>query len=179
MSVGDPAQHDVWLMGTRRRNIKFSIVYLARGREQSLMSRDSLLHSLDAGDPAEAAPSNLDGVRVVIVEDDWQVGIAMKRLVRSWGADPIGPFATVADTLREISERTPDVALVDIHLRNDERAYGLIDLLHERGIRVVVTTGYSDCSVAPEKVVAILEKPVDASRLLAILDQTMAAKASR
>ena len=63
---------------------------------------------------------SLAGVRVVIVEDDWQVGIAMKRLVLAWGADAIGPIATVADALLQISECTPDVALVDIHLRNGE-----------------------------------------------------------
>ena len=95
--------------------------------------------------------SNLDGLLVLIVEDSWQVGTAMKNLVNSWGAEVIGPAATTADALSQISQRTPDVALVDIHLRNGEMAYDLIDRLHERRIWIVATTGYSDIAVAPEQ----------------------------
>src|SRR3974390_1624725 len=99
------------------------------------------------------------GFLVLVVEDSWLLGDAMINLVRSWGADVVGPAATSADALHLISERIPDVALVDIHLRDDELSYGLIDRLNERGVRVVVTTGYTDIEVAPEKVVAILRKP--------------------
>jgi len=123
--------------------------------------------------------SNLDGLLVLIVEDSWQVGTAMKSLVSSWGAEVIGPAATAADALSQISQRTPDVALVDIHLRNGEMAYDLIDRLHERRILIVATTGYSDIAVAPEKVKAILQKPIDDTRLRAILQQVKTTKASR
>ena len=68
---------------------------------------------------------------------------------------------------------------MDIHLRDGELTYGLIDRLNERGVRIVVTTGYADIEVAPEKVVAILRKPIDGSQLLAILQQVAAAKTSR
>jgi CheY-like chemotaxis protein len=119
-------------------------------------------------DPPEAAPATLDGLSVLIVEDSWQVGTAIKSLLRSWGADVIGPVATAADALRLVSERVPDAALVDIHLRDGELAYGLIDRLHDQGIRVVVTTGYAEVG-RPTKADAVLRKPVDEWRLLASL----------
>ena len=121
-----------------------------------------------ADDPPEAAPATLDGLSVLIVEDSWQVGTAIKSLLRSWGAEVIGPVATAADALRLVSERLPDAALVDIHLRDGELAYGLIDRLHDQGIRVVVTTGYAEIGRAT-KAAAVLRKPVDESRLLASL----------
>ena len=40
------------------------------------------------------------------------------------------------------AERQPDVAVVDVNLKG-EMAYGLIDLLHDRGVRVIVVSGYA------------------------------------
>jgi CheY-like chemotaxis protein len=114
----------------------------------------------------EPAPVNLNGLRVLVVEDSWQVGAALKRLLESCGADVAGPVATTADAARLVSERTVDVALVDINLRGGELAYDLINHLHAQGIRIVVVTGYADVSIDQEKVAAVLQKPVSGPRLL-------------
>jgi CheY-like chemotaxis protein len=110
--------------------------------------------------------SNLNGLRVLVVEDSWQVSAALKRLLESCGADVAGPVATVADAARVVSERTVDVALVDINLRGGELAYDLIDRLHDKGIRIVVVTGYADVSIDERKVAVLLQKPVSAPLLL-------------
>src|SRR5262245_3396028 len=107
----------------------------------------------------EAEPLHLSGLCVLVVEDSWQLGTAMKSLLRAWGAEVIGPVATTADAVRLIAQRIPDAALVDVNLRGGERAYGLIDQLHSQGIRVVVTSGYSEIPLAPGKAIAILPKP--------------------
>jgi CheY-like chemotaxis protein len=117
-------------------------------------------------DPPEPAASNLDGLRVLVVEDSWQVSAALKRLLEACGADVAGPVATVADAARLVSERPIDVALVDINLRGGELAYDLIDHMHAQGIRIVVVTGYADVSIDERKVAAVLQKPVSVPRLL-------------
>ena len=99
----------------------------------------------------EAGPSDLKGLRVLVVEDSWHVGTATKRLLQALGADVVGPVATAADAVRLISEHAPDVAVVDINLRDGERAHGLIDRLHAQGIRVVVTSGYDRSSAGTGK----------------------------
>jgi CheY-like chemotaxis protein len=114
----------------------------------------------------EPESAHLHGLRVLVVEDSWQVSAALKRLLEAWGADVAGPVATVADAARLVSERTPDVALVDINLRGGELAYDLIDQLHDQGIRIVVVTGYADVSIDEKKVAAVLQKPVSVPRLL-------------
>jgi CheY-like chemotaxis protein len=119
--------------------------------------------------PPMAGPSDLNGLRVLVVEDSWDVGMGLKMLLESWGAEIAGPAATTADALRLLSERTPDVAVVDINLRDGERSHGLIDQLHDRGIRIVVISGYEDVSPAPGKVAAVLKKPVREELLLASL----------
>ena len=118
-------------------------------------------------DPPGTGSSVLNGLWILIVEDSWDVGTGLKMLLESWGADVVGPAATTADAARLVSERTPDVALVDIHLRDGELSYCLINRLHDQGIRVVVITGYADVSPAVGKVAAILRKPVREDVLLA------------
>ncbi|BCG78969.1 hypothetical protein MesoLj113b_25110 [Mesorhizobium sp. 113-3-3] len=102
----------------------------------------------------------LSGLCVLIVEDSWDVGISLKRLLQAYGAETIGPAATVAEGLRLISEHAIDAALVDINLRNGEQSYALIDRLHDTGIHTVVLTGYADAPLARGKVAAILQKPI-------------------
>ena len=80
-----------------------------------------------------AGSSGLEGVRVLLVEDSWQLGVAMKSFLRACGADVAGPVATTTEAGRLLSEQVPDVALVDFNLRAGERASDLIDQLHNQG----------------------------------------------
>jgi DNA-binding NtrC family response regulator len=122
-----------------------------------------------ADDPTETGGSELSGLRVLIIEDSWQVGTALKRMLSLSGAEVEGPVATTADAALLISERPFDAALVDIHLRGGERAYGLIEKLHDLGIHVVVITGYADVSLDRVKATKVLQKPITADALLRTL----------
>ena len=130
----------------------------------------------NAHDESGADTFNLQGVHVLLVEDSWHLGVAMKRLLQLHGADVAGPAATTAEAERLIAERVPDVALVDFNLRDDERADGLIDRLHDQGVPIVVASGYAVFPMAPEKVAAILQKPITESQLLAALRPLVATK---
>jgi len=121
----------------------------------------------------------LQGVCILLVEDSWHVGKAMKTLLHVLGADVAGPAATSVDAERLVAERNPDVAIVDINLRGGERANDLIDRLYERGIPVIVLTGYAVVSLSPGKVEAILQKPASKEQLLAVLRPIIAQKMDR
>jgi ActR/RegA family two-component response regulator len=71
--------------------------------------------------------------------------------------------------MRLVSESTPDVAIVDINLREGERSYELIDRLQDRGIRIVVLTGYADVSLKKGKAAVVLQKPAREEVLIASL----------
>jgi CheY-like chemotaxis protein len=116
-----------------------------------------------------AESPDLEGLRVLVVEDSWQVGTAVCNLLRSFGADVLGLAATTAEAERLLAEQVPDVVLMDVNLRGGEMAYDLIDRLHERRIRVIVTTGYDEIPLPPEKAIAVLGKPMNVSQLLSIL----------
>jgi len=135
--------------------------------------------SSNAPDLPEVGATSLNGLRVLIVEDSWQVGAALKRLLETLGADVAGPVASTADAARLISERSVDVALVDINLRGGELAYDLIDQLHIQGIRIVIITGYADVPLNQRKVAAVLQKPVSANLLLRTLRPVKQSKESQ
>ena len=90
-------------------------------------------------------------------------------LLEARGATVDGPVATIADAMRLVSERTPDVAIVDINLRDGELSYELIDRLQDRGIRIVVLTGYADVSLQKGKTAVVLQKPARDEVLIASL----------
>ena len=120
--------------------------------------------------------AELEGVTILLVEDSWQVAKALKSLLQILGADVAGPAATVADAEHLISEHIPDVALVDFNLRGGEQASGVIDRLYGHGVPVIVITGYAVIPLAPEKAVAILQKPITSAELLATLRPVIAQK---
>lgn len=123
--------------------------------------------------------ADLSGLRVLLVEDSWNVGVALKRLLETSGAGVAGPVATTADAERLISEQMPDVALVDFSLRNGELAQGLIDKLNRYGVGVIVISGYNEVPLAPGTTALALQKPVIASQLFAALRSLTADKAGR
>jgi len=126
------------------------------------------------GSSAASGSPELKGARILLVEDSWPLGNAMKRLLRVLGADVAGPAATTADAERLVAEHTPDVAIIDINLRDGERSNGLIDRLHAQRIPVVIVTGYTAVSLPSEKAEAVLQKPVGVETLLAILRPILA-----
>ncbi len=128
-------------------------------------------------EPPDAA--DLSGVRVLVVEDSWHIGVALKSLLRAMGAEVVGPVATAADADRLISEQIPDVSIVDFNLRGGELAHGLISRLNERGIRVIVISGYSEVPLAPGATAIVLQKPIVEAQLLAALRPVAEQKAAR
>jgi len=137
------------------------------------------MNSSNAHGSPETGSADLTGVCILVVEDSWQIGVAMKNLLTALGADVAGPAATAAEAEQLISEQTPDVAIIDFNLRGGELAHGLIDRLNDRGIRVIVVSGYAVVPLAPGKVAAILQKPVVEAQLLAALRPVTARKSAQ
>ena len=142
-------------------------------RKQTVCQRYSMsqivqMNYLNCHESPELNASDLKGLCVLIVDDSSDVATAVKMLLESWGADILGPVATVAEAERMIFERSPHMAIVDITLRGGEQSHSLIDSLCDKGIRVVVLTGDAEAS-STGRVAAILQKPVREDLLLASL----------
>jgi len=122
--------------------------------------------------PMNAEAWALRGLRVLIVEDSYVVASAIQSLLEEIGMVVVGPVASSTDAERLLVERSPELAIVDIHLKG-EKSFNLIDHLHETGIPVLAMSGLAaHTTVAGAS--AVLQKPFGGSDLLAALDRIFA-----
>ena len=137
--------------------------------------------SSNAHDPPGAGSSDdLTGLKILVVEDSWNVGKAIRDLLELLGADVAGPAATMGEAEHLLSECAPDVALVDFHLRGGEPSYALIARLHEQGVPVIILSGSFEFPPLPSvEGATFLVKPVSEAELLANLRPLVAKKATR
>jgi DNA-binding response OmpR family regulator len=115
---------------------------------------------------AGARPQPLAGKRVLVAEDAWHVAKALKGVLEDTGLEVLGPAASVHQAEEVLARTEPDLAIVDINLKG-ELSYALIDRLHDKGVPVIVATGYAQLTEPIGKSVVMLQKPFSGPALLA------------
>ena len=83
----------------------------------------------------------LDGLRVLVVEDVAMVAWLVRDVLRNAGADVAGPVSDVALALALLSEQEVDAAVLDKNL-NGETSDPIADALVARKVPFVFLTGY-------------------------------------
>jgi DNA-binding response OmpR family regulator len=118
----------------------------------------------------------LDGKRVLIVEDELTIGEHLAYQMTAEGAEVIGPVATTNAALDVIANSGVDGVVLDIRLRS-EMAFPVADVLAARGIPFVFLTGYGARDVPARYAdVSHLEKPVTPDVVCRALEATIAAR---
>ena len=124
--------------------------------------------------------SNLQGRRVLIVEDEFLIAMDLAESLAEEGAQVVGPTSSVEAALQVLAcEAAPDIALLDVSLDNHESAFAVADELQTRGIPFVFYTGYRFADVENRfGDVAHCEKPMDGATLTAALSAALELPAS-
>src|SRR5262245_2376276 len=112
--------------------------------------------------------SVLKNVNVLVVEDNWQVAKALECALKQLEMQVSGPASTTSDAKRLVAAQMPRVAIVDVNLKR-EMACDLIAELHEKGVHVIVISGYAIPPIPKKKAAVILQKPFSAEDLLTAL----------
>lgn len=113
----------------------------------------------------------LSGRRILIVEDDFFIAMDMADLLRSHGADVLGPVGRVNQAVAFVAANAGglDAVVLDMNLHG-LKSYPVADALIEQGVRFVFTTGYSaDAVEAAYRGHPRCEKPVNTKALLEAL----------
>jgi len=102
----------------------------------------------------------LDGISVLIVEDEVIIGMMLLNEIERAGGMVIGPVTSAAQALKEIACEKLDVAIVDSKLA-DGSASDLAAAFEKRGIHYLVLSGYEQENL-PESLrgAPFLAKPV-------------------
>ena len=104
--------------------------------------------------------------RVLVGEDEYMLADELEMQLVDAGAIVLGPIGTIEEAVDLIrSERKIDGAILDVNLAG-EMIFPVADLLIERGVPFVFTTGY-DASIIPShlKHVVRCEKPINIVRI--------------
>jgi DNA-binding response OmpR family regulator len=114
----------------------------------------------------------LKGARVLVVEDEYYLADDLVMALREAGAEPVGPFASIAQAEEVLGEGSVDAAIVDMNLRG-EMTFDFVAGLCSK-VPCVVVSGYT-AEALPESVANLcrLEKPVDPKKVLAELSRQM------
>jgi DNA-binding response OmpR family regulator len=128
------------------------------------------MSATNGGNRIDSSTHSLAGMQVLVVEDTWHVAKALKAALEGIRMTVVGPVARIADAERLLETESPDLAMVDVNLKG-EMAYGLIDRLRRKGIRVIVVTGYAVLAQPVCKETVVLQKPFSGRALLAALHE--------
>lgn len=85
--------------------------------------------------------SALQGLRVLVVENDEMSASLLEMQLMHSGAVMLGPAASVAEALQLIKDVAPQVVLLDYRLANHETSDPVAEALTAQGIPFVVATG--------------------------------------
>ena len=91
----------------------------------------------------------LEGVRVLIVEDEFLVASLIEDVLESAGCVVSGPIPRVAEALDAVDHETYDAAVLDVNLGGD-RIDPVAAALCRRNVPFVFVTGYTENALPAE-----------------------------
>lgn len=108
----------------------------------------------------------LIGKRVLVAEDEYLLAMLLQEGLEAHGAAVQGPFSNVKDAIASVDAALPEVAVLDVNLR-DELIYPVADRLLKAGIPMVLVTGYDRGLIpAPYSGLPFCRKPLTLSHLI-------------
>ncbi len=109
---------------------------------------------------------------VLLVEDEALIALALMDDLEAAGYRVAGPFYRCGDTLDWLKHQTPDIAIIDIHLR-DGSSVELARVLRDRDVPFIVFSGDRRDGHSPDAFdrARWLSKPVAARQLLETLGE--------
>jgi DNA-binding response OmpR family regulator len=104
---------------------------------------------------------------VLLVEDEALIALALMDDLETAGYAVAGPFHRSSDTLDWLTQQTPDVAIIDVHLR-DGLSVDLARVLRDRDVPFIVFSGDKRDGRSPDVFHGArwLSKPVATRQLL-------------
>jgi DNA-binding NtrC family response regulator len=111
-------------------------------------------------------PSPVRGKSILVVEDEFIIGMVLCQELARAGAIPFGPITSVADAVKKIDSQAIDIVILDAKLAGGSGA-DLVAFLKERRIPYVVVSGYEKASLPLGlRGVPFVAKPVSMPLLL-------------
>ena len=117
----------------------------------------------------EADERRLDGLHVLVAEDDHIQCDGIVACITDFGATVVGPAHNLSEAHQLVTSNSIDIAVVDIDL-GDGDTFDLARVLQSKGLPFIFATGYNCRKVPPDfGHVRCLEKPFTEDALVSSL----------
>jgi len=121
--------------------------------------------------------SALAGRRVLVVEDEAVIAMAVEDMLVDLGCEVVGPAGTLVDAMALAEGEGLDAALLDLNI-NGGRSYVVADELRRRGVPFAFATGYGDEGIENGGGgTPVLQKPYRQDQVEAVLRRLLANRA--
>jgi len=88
------------------------------------------------------ASKPLDGLKILVVEDEFLVAMDLGKMIQTLGGEVLGPVGTVSAATELLAKQEVHGAVLDVALGR-ENSVSLAQRLLARGVPILLTTGYS------------------------------------
>jgi DNA-binding NtrC family response regulator len=113
-------------------------------------------------------PSTLEfeGMRILVVEDDYHVATSLEQTLVRLGCEVVGPTATADEACELVKHEVIDAAILDVRLAPGT-SVPVATALRSRECPFVFVTGFADLGMLPEDLRGhrVLHKPVETETL--------------
>jgi CheY-like chemotaxis protein len=89
---------------------------------------------------------DLQGLKVLVVEDEAAISLLLEDMLLDFGCEVIGPAARLSAALEAVDRETLDLAILDVNVAG-EPIYPVADALVQRGVPFVFSTGYGSAGI--------------------------------
>jgi DNA-binding response OmpR family regulator len=114
-------------------------------------------------------PPDLDGLRVLVVEDSFLIADLITEELQDAGCSVVGPASRVKEGLALANAEPLDGALLDVNLAG-EFCFPIAEALAAKGVPFVFLTGYGDAGLPSAfRQMPRLEKPFDTGELMKLV----------
>jgi CheY-like chemotaxis protein len=119
----------------------------------------------------------LEGLRVLIVEDESLLSLLLEDMLGDLGCRVVGAVSTVAAAIDAIPKVGAGAAILDIKL-GDQKSFAVAEALAAHGVPFVFATGYGDGHLEdPWRDRPVLHKPFAQDQLADLLGRVIGNKA--
>ena len=119
--------------------------------------------------------AKLDGLKVLVVEDEMMVSMLIEDMLTDLGCTVVGPAARLDEAMDLARDSDIDCAVLDVNL-GGQPIFPLADLLREKGAPFAFATGYGDAGLREvDKGSPVLQKPFREGDLARVLGELRAA----
>lgn len=109
--------------------------------------------------------------RILVVEDEFIVGLSLAATLENAGFEVLGPASSVDEAMEFLTQEDCGLAILDVNLGREETSEPLAKHLKDKGVPFFVTSGYGpDHRPAVMRGVPSFSKPVGARAILSAVN---------